>query len=405
MSDKIKILFVDDQPEILQGLKRVVRSMRKEWDASFVLGGAEALELLAAEDVDVLVTDMRMPVMDGAELLTEVVRLYPHIIRIVLSGQYDIEHFIRSGWPAHQFLAKPCDADALKNTISQTLVMRDMLESSALKKLVARASVLPSLPAVYFEVEQELRCENASMQKVGEIIMRDVALTAKVLQLVNSPIFGNLRRIDSPTQAVVMLGADLVKSLVLYMQSCAGMEMPAGISLERISSHSLTVGMLAKEIAKMEGCDKDVCADAFLAGILQNVGSLVVLCSFAEEYRDVVTRADAEGLPVWQVEKEIFGASHAEIGAYLVGLWGLPSAIAESIAYHIHPSKCPNPNASFALTAVHVANALEKEPGLGAAFIENDFDLDFLAQQGLLEKMPDWQLLHESICADERGAI
>ncbi|MES0371739.1 MAG: response regulator, partial [Mariprofundaceae bacterium] len=325
---KIHILFVDDQPEILQGLKRMARSMRDVWDVSFALGGEKALEMMAAETYEVLVTDMRMPGIDGAQLLKKALELYPNMIRIVLSGQYDIDNFIRSGWSAHQFLSKPCDADTLKKTISQTVAMRSLLENSSLKELVTRASFLPSLPSIYIDIEEELKSPNASMQKVGDIVAQDVGITAKVLQLVNSPIFGITRKIETPAQAVVMLGADVIKSLALYLQACSEIPIPEGISLERISNHGVAVGTLARDIAKMEGKDKSICGDAFLAGILQNVGSLIIISGFPDEYRQITARANEENLPVWKVEQELLGASHAEIGAYLIALWGLPSTIA-----------------------------------------------------------------------------
>lgn len=394
---KIRILFVDDQPEILQGLKRMSRSMRDVWDVSFALGGEKALEMMAAEAYEVLVTDMRMPGIDGAQLLKKALELYPNMIRIVLSGQYDIDNFIRSGWSAHQFLSKPCDADTLKKTISQTVAMRSLLENSSLKELVTRASFLPSLPSIYIDIEEELKSPNASMQKVGDIVAQDVGITAKVLQLVNSPIFGITRKIETPAQAVVMLGADVIKSLALYLQACSEIPIPEGVSLERISNHGVAVGALARDIAKMENKDNSICSDAFLAGVLQNVGSLIIISGFPDEYSQITAKANEENLPVWQVEQEMLGASHAEIGAYLIALWGLPTTIAESVAYHNHPSNCPDRDVSFALTAVHVANALEREPGLGSAFVENDFDFNYLEKLGLINRLPRWQQLYQEM--------
>ena len=402
MSDnKISILFVDDQPEILQGLKRMTRVMRKQWDVSFALGAEKALEMLASETYDVLVTDMRMPGIDGAMLLREVLNLYPSMVRIVLSGQYDVNNFIRSGWSAHQFLSKPSDTDMLIRIITQTIAMRDLLGNSQVKELVTRANALPTLPALYIEIEQELRLPNASMKRVAEIISQDIGLTTKVLQLVNSPIFGFSRNIETPEQAVVMLGVDVIKSLALYLQACATIPIPKGISLERISKHAIAVGTLARDIAKLEGKGSKVCGDAFLAGILQNIGSLIILSGYPNEYEQITREANESNLPVWKVEKNILGASHAEIGAYLIALWGLPTSIAESVAYHNSPSECPDQNISFALTAVHAANALEKEPGLGAAFVENYFDFEYLEKLGLIDRLPAWQKLYQ----EKRGEV
>ena len=402
MGNKVRVLFVDDQQEILDGLKRMSRSMRSEWNVSFALGGEKALQVMLSAPFDVLVTDMRMPGMNGAELLKRVHAAYPHMIRIVLSGQYDVGSFVKSGWPAHQFLSKPCDAAALKNTIIQAMSMREMLENETLRVLVTRVDCLPSLPKVYLEIEEELKSEHTSMQKVGDIISEDVGLTAKVLQLVNSPFFGSSRKIESPNQAAVMLGADILKALVLYLQSCSEIKMPVGVSLDEISSHGVRVGNLAREIARMEGHNKDTCAEAFLAGLLQNIGSLIILGNFSEEYKKIVSESARGDNKIWEVEKGVLGASHAEIGAYLLSLWGISQSVVEAVAYHNEPSKCTNDNYSFVLIAVHAANAMEKDSTLGPAFIENEFDFDYLEKQGLSDRLPDWQKLHQQMM-DQKG--
>jgi len=391
MSDKVRILFVDDQKEVLDGLRRMARSMRSEWATDFALGGEQALEMMAKASWDVLVTDMRMPGMDGEALIKRVIEAHPHMIRIVLSGQYDVDSFVKSGWPAHQFLSKPCEADALKRAISHVMKMRDLLDNETIRNLVTRASVLPSLPRVFMAVEQELRSENASMQKVGKIISEDVGITAKVLQMVNSPAFGSRCRIESVAQGVVMLGADMIKSLVLYLQTSSTMQVPAEISLERISLHGVRIGTLAKAIARLEGQSEVICQEAFLAGLLQNIGSLIIICSFQDQYEQIEAESRAKGAVVWAIEKRILGASHAEVGAYLISLWGLSPDIAESVAYHNYPSLCPDDEVSFVLTALHVANALDKDVGLGAVFVENEFDFEYLEKQGLLDRLPAWQ--------------
>lgn len=394
---KIDILFVDDHPEVLNGLKRMCRSMREQWQPSFALGGQQAIAMMQADHFDVLVTDMRMPVVGGLEVLRSALLLQPEMVRIVLSGQYDTDDFIRSGWPAHRFLAKPCDADTLKEAVNQVLMMRNLLDNQLLKGLIASAERLPSLPCIYFEIEQELNREQASMQRVGEIIARDVGITAKVLQMANSPIFGCRRRIDTPEQAVVMLGADVIKSLTLYIQACSAMPVPEGISLQRIFSHSLIVARLARAIAAEQGQPKSVCSEAFLAGMLQNIGSLVLLSSFPDTYLAIIAQAEQQGRPVWALERELLGGNHAEIGGYLISLWGLSMPVVAAVAYHIHPSQCPYVAQPFALTAVHVANAIEKEPGIGGAVINNEFDFDHLDQKGLLTHLAAWQKLHQQI--------
>lgn len=388
---KIRVLFVDDQQEVLDGLKRSMYAMRKAWVPSFADSGAAAIEQLLAAPFDVLVTDMNMPGMDGAALLEHALEQYPQTIRVVLTGQYDVDRFVKSGWPAHQFLTKPCETGTLVQTVNHAFNMRELLDNKAIRQGVTKANYLPSLPSIYLQVEKELKSNDASIGRVGEILAKDTGISAKVLQMVNSPIFGGLHRIDSINQAVVRLGADVIQSLVLYLQTCSSIRLPAEYSLARISAHGARIGALARAIARLENQRDDICADAFLAGLLQNVGSLIIISSFPEVYSQIEAESSQQNVSVSEIERRLLGSTHAEIGAYLISLWGLSPRVAEAVAYHDVPSRCPDERMSFVLTAVHVANMLDRDVGLGASFVENDFDFEYLGTYGLLGHLPRWQ--------------
>lgn len=194
-----RLLFVDDESLVLQGLQRTLHSMRGQWDMTFIGGGEEALETLARQPYDAIITDMRMPRMDGAQLLEKVKELYPQIVRIVLSGQANRETILRSAGPAHQYVSKPCDPQELKLRLAQAFAMRDLLQNSAVQALVSGLKSLPSLPGLYYEIQAELRSEDASLKKIAEIVSRDVGMTAKILQLANSAFMGARYNISSPT--------------------------------------------------------------------------------------------------------------------------------------------------------------------------------------------------------------
>ncbi len=185
-----RILFVDDEPMLLQGLQRSLRSMRQDWEMAFVKGGNEALEAIDKQPFDIVVTDMRMPGMDGAQLLEEVKRRSPQTLRMVLSGQSDRETILRAINPTHQYLSKPCEGEELKARLLRAFALRDLLENSELKDLVSRLHSLPSLPSLYFELSGELSSDEPSLAKIGKLISADMAMTAKILQLVNSAFFG-----------------------------------------------------------------------------------------------------------------------------------------------------------------------------------------------------------------------
>ena len=213
-----RILFVDDEPMVLDGLRRMLRGMRNEWEMEFATSGHDALKILDGKRFNVIVTDMRMPGMDGCQLLNHVKELHPQVVRIVLSGHSDKDMVLKSIGPVHQFLSKPCDAETIKTTVARVCSMRDIMEDEALIKVVSGVESLPSLPELYSEVVDEVNSAEGSLNRVGEIISRDSGMSAKILQLVNSAFFGLPRHITSPVRAVQLLGLETVKALVLTVK-------------------------------------------------------------------------------------------------------------------------------------------------------------------------------------------
>src|SRR5579872_4509989 len=201
-----RILFVDDEPKVLDGLKRMLYTFRRDWEMVFVTSGQEALTQLSSSNFDVVITDVRMPEMNGIELLAEVRERHPQVVRMVLSGAADQELTISSVTVAHQYLAKPCEATRLRETVDRALNLRVMLEDPALQKVVSRIHSLPSIPTVYRQLMEAVQSPDTTPKEIGGIVAQDVAMTAKVLQLVNSSFFGTTRQITRPTEAVIYLG-------------------------------------------------------------------------------------------------------------------------------------------------------------------------------------------------------
>ncbi|MBW1802965.1 MAG: HDOD domain-containing protein [Deltaproteobacteria bacterium] len=391
---KRQIIFVDDEPMILQGLRRMLRGMRHEWDMVFALGGPEALEFMAKNPFDVIVSDMRMPDMDGAQLLDKVKKLYPYTVRIILSGHSEKEMIMKAVRPAHQYLSKPCDAGKLKSTIDRSCRVRDLLAQDNLKDLVSQIESLPSLPAIYKELVDMLQSSDGSIQKIGEVIARDMGMTAKILQLVNSAFFGVPRHISNPPQAVSLLGLDTVKALVLTIGIFSKFEKDRllGLGVESLWDHSMKTGTIAKGVAEVEGVHKNQQDDALMAGLLHDVGKLILAANIPEKYGEVLEQARVQGVSPHEAEGQILGATHAEVGAYLVGLWGFPDTIVEAIAFHHSPEDCPAEGLT-PLSIIHVANGLEHhftQSSAGDGPVPG-IDYAYLEKLGLIGRIPEWQ--------------
>jgi putative nucleotidyltransferase with HDIG domain len=383
-----RVLFVDDEPNVLDGLRRMLYPLRREWEMAFVQSGRDALSHLASSEFDVLVTDIRMPEMTGIELLSEVLHLYPQVIRMVLSGTVDQEMSLRTVALAHQYLLKPCDASTLRRTVERALDLRALLADAELKRLISRLPTLPSLPSVYTELVQALQSPDVSPQTLGQIVGADLAMATKLLQIVNSPLFGIRRQINDPSDAVVYLGTDTIRSLTLTISVFAEFDSRRcpSFSIEGVRDHGMAVAALSRKIAaslKLSCAETD---DAYLGGLLHDIGKLILAHHCSEQYEEALQYARREGLPYRIAELNVFGTTHAEAGAYLLWLWGLPDPVTEIVARHHTPGQ----GSALPVVVVHAADALldGKEEGLDMACLE---------QAGVIGELDRWREMREEV--------
>ena len=263
-----QILFVDDEPNVIEGLRRMLHSMRLRWDLTFATSGPEALEHMQQRPYDVIVSDMRMPGMDGRQLLEEVEKRYPQVVRVVLSGTAAGPEALDSLRPTHQYLAKPCDADIVRNTIERALKLRELVPQEQVRKLVSKTGSVPSLPSLYEQIMLELRSPDCEIGRVANIIARDAGMTAKILQVANSAFFGLRGQVARPNDAIFRLGLDVVKALVLSVQVFSAFQSDdvKRLKLTRVWPHSLSTAALARKIAVLQNAEPPVVDLAFTAG-------------------------------------------------------------------------------------------------------------------------------------------
>lgn len=391
----INILFVDDEPNILDGLRRMLRPLRSDWDMFFANGGNEALKLLAEKPIDVVVSDMKMPGMDGAQFLQEVSTVYPQIVRIILSGYSEDEMIFKSIGAAHQFLSKPSDPETLKETVNKACALRDLLQDEKIRRLVSQMRSVPSLPTLYSELLHELESFDPRIEKIAKIIKQDIGMTAKILQLVNSAFFGLRRNITDAAQAINFLGLDTIKSLALGIGVFSQFEKTNENVLSELWSHSIAVGRIARAIS--EKVNPSVASDSFTAGLLHDIGEVLLAVNLPEKFAQAQILVEKEQLTRLEAEKQILETTHSEVGAYLLGLWGLPHQVVEAVAFHHNPSNFQSDKFT-PLTAVHIANAINRFGSEDWSIeAERFIDIKHLQTIGLLEKLPDWQMKYTKI--------
>ena len=397
-----RVVFVDDERAVVDALRRQLRPMRDEWEMEFATDAAEAVAKLSEAPTDALVTDIRMPGLDGVELLRIARRDFPQTARFVLSGHTSQSSSLQLTGLAHQFLVKPCEPDELRAVVNRALELRRKVSSPSLVRLVSGLDRLPAVPSLYSQVVSLVTDPDTSLQDVGEVIEQDTAMSAKVLQLVNSSFFGLRHRVTSPTLAVTLLGINTVMALVLGIQVFSTVTSPSVAGhAERIHRTSLAVAAAAREIATAEGMPRDDVSDYYLAGMMHDVGLLTLLSSLPERTLGVIDAPD-----LIEAERSEFGTTHQEVGAYLLGLWGLPDDIVEAAAFHHDPSASPTRRMS-PLAVTHVAGAVaraledgENEGGEHRRPLEVPLDHVFIAESGLEDKAGHWADVARQIIQD-----
>jgi putative nucleotidyltransferase with HDIG domain len=387
-----RLLFVDDEPSVLQGLRRMLHPLRDEWEMTFVENGPDALTYMASHQTDVIVTDMRMPQMNGAQLLARVRELYPGTIRFILSGHSDRELIMQSVGSAHRYLAKPCDPTLLVGTVEHSFAIQKMVHDDRIRSKIMSLKALPLLPATYQQLLAALSSDKSSIDSIAEIVGRDIGMTAKILHLINSAFFGRSTHVDRINRAVSLLGLETVRSLVLttgVFEQFAGVEL-AGLTLEGVYSHCLAVGALSAKVARMLKHEKDGVDSALLAGMMHDVGKAILLTKFRDQMKVAIARAGGNPASVHLVEEDIIGVTHAEIGAYLISLWGESHDKVEAVALHHHPGRTRRAS-SNALTAVHIANALVRRAEYDdqETWQTNELDIEYLTPLGLMDLVLD----------------
>jgi HD-like signal output (HDOD) protein/CheY-like chemotaxis protein len=390
---KLSVLFVDDEPAILDLLPRVLADMRGSWQMSFAPSAEKGLELMARAAFDVVVSDLNMPGMNGIAFLTEVRERYPLSARIIYSSCSDQRSILECIGVIHQFLPKPCPVEVLKATIQRAAMVRSLLPNPAIREKVSRMERVPSIPTLYLELVRQVQSPNSQTEDIAKTISQDIGMTAQILKIVNSAFFALPQPTSNIPDAIWYLGMDTVKHLVLAVGIFRQFEARklGGLSLETLWHHCSRTANAAKLIAQSERAGRQLVEDAMAAGLLHDVGKLVLASNYPEEYQEIGRNAQAKRVEWLVQEREVFGFDHADVGGYLLGLWGLPPAVVEAVLFHHFPTKSER-STFTALTAVHAANVLvqTQRPSYGG-IVSPQIDLLYLAKTERADRLESWR--------------
>lgn len=347
------VLLVDDDVFVLDALADVIAARRPSWDVLKARSTEAALVRLAGANVDAVIVDIGLEEDDGVVALQRIRKEFPGVFRVVLSGSVDVSARSRAAVAAHRYLSKPCDAARLIAVVEQSLSVQGLLAAPAVRAAVGEIGALPAAPDSYVALTRALEDPRTTLPKLAAIVEKDVAVCAKFLQFANSSFFSLARPIADVQSAIAYLGLDLLRALVLSA-GALGVFRPRGgqsFSAAALAEHGLSVAEAARSLAD----GRIPSTDVFVTAMLHDVGKLVLSTHLPFQFDAAVARAEATHRPVHVVERELYGYSHAEVGAYLLGLWGLPSTVVEAVAFHHDPARLPH-DALHLVDVVHAAD-------------------------------------------------
>jgi HD-like signal output (HDOD) protein len=330
------ILFVDSDANQLASLKRNLRDYRDQWIMYFVADAAAAMEVMSQLEVDVIVCETQLTAASGTLLLKQVQERYPRTTRLLFSGQALRAPAQEMLNYAHQFIAKPCSKEELIAVLERVTQLRESINNPAMEALVNSLANLPSLPQTYQELMTALQDDATTVKKIGQIVAKDIGMSTKILQMVNSAFFGLPNKVASPDHAVSLLGTETITNLALSAGIFTQLDekLVKEFDLETLWQHSLAVASLAKRLAVAYGMPPQESELPMLAGMLHDLGQVVLTTCDTSEYRRIIQQAKEQNEPIHLVESESLWCSHAALGAYLMGLWGLPFTAVEAVALH-----------------------------------------------------------------------
>jgi HD-like signal output (HDOD) protein/CheY-like chemotaxis protein len=401
-----QILLVGDDQPLWEEVQVLCETPGSTWRAELAPSGLEALALFAQRRFEAVIADVQLSDMNGVALLDDIMRWQPKAVRIVLSDMADTENTVKCIGRGHHHLLKPCDGATLWKALTQALAQQTWMPSETVQGLVAQMSRVPSPPGVYFQILDELQSPNASVERIGQFIASDPAITAKVLQLANSAVFGLQLQVIHPIEAVAYLGLETTKALVLLAHAFCSFDQLKlkGFSMESLWQHSILAGRFARQIIQIEDCGPEAAEQASAAGLLHDIGKVLFAANLPDRFAKALALARDGKCTLLEAENQVLGACHAELGAYLLGIWGLPRPIVEAVALHHQPSQLLS-QPFGPVAAVHVANVFAREALPDPAAAPANLDLDYLRELGLEERVEEWRTRCVAAEAEEKSVI
>lgn len=390
--NKINLLFLTKYLNLIEAIKEKLGIKGYDWRITTCSNEKEGLKLLSMDEYDGIIADAHINHVSGCKFLNKIRRIYPRAIRILIDDEFNIEESAKNFTVAHQFLPYPFPPEQLLDVIQRAYQLRYYLKQERIKFLTNKLQFVPSLPSLYFELIQALRNSEINLDRLVEIIEKDMGVASKLLHIVNSAYFGIPRYVTNLRETITILGLNMLKSLILVSHIFTQLDQKTiqFLPVESLWQHSQWTGLLAQKIAITENMGQNITDYCYIGGLLHKIGIVILATQFPKEYKEVFKSFKEKKIPLHESEINKFGSSHAEVGGNLLSLWGIADPIVEAVAFHITPNAYDFHNV-IPIAATHIGNylaskSIEQNPWDSISTI----DEVYLRKLNLYKKFNDW---------------
>jgi HD-like signal output (HDOD) protein len=387
-----RLLFAGIPLPRFRQIETSLNQLQPSWECLSTSDGTQTLATLSSGYFDLVVLDGAL-IQEGS-FVQQLAEKSPRSLRLVLGDARVATQVPQPLRPRMEFLPADSDPQTLVENIRRGLLVERWMAEPSMRRILSMIRRLPTLPKIHMQIIDALRDPAGTLEQVSSLVAQDPVMAAKFLQIVNSACFGISYTIADPAEAVMFLGVERTRGLVLMagvFSQFDGVRCP-DFSVEQTWDHSLRVGMLARGITLLEVEDSKLAEMAFTAGLLHEIGNLVLAANLPDMYTGVRKLQAGRQVTLTEAEREILGVTSAELGACLLGTWKLPVTILQALAWHGTPGQSPDTQFSL-LTAVHAANVLAQETLRESGLIDQPerFDLAYLARLGLGARRSFWR--------------
>ncbi|HWD20878.1 MAG TPA: HDOD domain-containing protein [Verrucomicrobiae bacterium] len=400
---KRTLYVVDDQTPVLETAVLILKMIDREWDVTGFNDPLLALEAVKAKAPDLVLSDQLMPGMQGSQLLEKVRGLAPAAVRIIMSG-YVALNKLTLITSAHQYIAKPFDASKLRDIVKRSFAAQERIVNPGLQAVVTSLSSIPSLSQVHQSLLHELEDTRTGTTAIARMVADDPGLSLKALQLANSPLFGKGYLITSPVDAVMCLGTDMIAAIVLsqsLFRHYESLKRP-DMDLQRVWAHSWETACLAQHICRDKRLAAKIGEEAFLAGLMHEIGRFILVDNFPDQFKAACDGARNTKSPLSPRLRETFQTTPAQVGAYVLELWGLPTAVVSAVGGADDPQE--DQGNGFTMTsALYIADriASSRFPADGQPL--EPWRADYLQFIGCAQDVPNWEKFFARTENEARG--